>query len=182
MDAFDFKALLQFIDISTKVKYTNKYRRDKVEEVFSNNEFLNLYNSTIQSLDSMNYRNKVYYNVLFLWLKNKLNNKNIENYLLQKDIKTIAIYGAGNLGELLYDELKISNKVTIKYIIDQSNVNGSLYEVPVIKPEQIKEIESVDCIVVTPIYAFDVIGKNLKQLDSKNIICIDDIIIEMYRE
>lgn len=153
-----------------------------MENLFNDDEFFNLYASTIEQVDSMSYRNKVYYNILYLWLKNQLNNKSIEAYLLQNEIKTIAIYGAGNLGELLYDELKVSNKITIKYIIDQSNVNKNLYKIPVIKPEQIMNIEDIDCIIVTPIYAFDAIAENLKQFQFKNIVCIDDIIIKIHNK
>lgn len=151
-------------------------------ELLNNNEFSNLYASTIEPLDSMCYRNKVYYNILYLWLKNKLNNKSIENYLLQNGIKTIAIYGAGNLGELLYNELKPSKNITINCLIDQEDVSKSLYRIPVIKPKEIKDIKNLDCIVVTPIYAFDEIEEVLKQFEFSNIICIDEIIIKMYNK
>lgn len=153
-----------------------------MENLFNNDEFFNLYISTIEPLDSMNHRNKIYYNILYLWLKNQLNNKSIEAYLLQNKIKTVAIYGAGNLGELLYDELKNSNKIIIKYIIDQSNANKNFYKIPVIKTEHIRNIEDVDCIIVTPIYAFDVIAENLRRFKFKNIVCIDDIIIKIYNK
>lgn len=153
-----------------------------MEDLFDNSKFLNLYRSTVELLDSDNYRNKVYYNILYLWIKNNLNYKNIESYLLENELKTISIYGAGNLGELLYDELKSSKKITIKYIIDQSNVNKNYYEVPIIKLDQIENIEIVDCIIVTPIYAYDVIEDKLKQFGFKNIVCIDDIIIKIYNQ
>ncbi|MCY6353984.1 hypothetical protein [Clostridium sp. ZS2-4] len=153
-----------------------------MEQLFGNKGILQLYVSTLDEIDSMNYRNKVYYNILYLWFKNKLNNKNIDSYFSENEIKTIAIYGVGNLGELLYDELKESNKIDVKYLIDQSNEDKNLYKVPIVKPEQVKSMEKVDCVVVTPIYAFDVIKKGLDKLEFKNIICIDDIIIKIHNE
>ncbi|MCY6959576.1 hypothetical protein [Clostridium brassicae] len=149
---------------------------------FGDKELLNLYVNTLDEVDSMNYRNKVYYSILYLWLKNKLNNKNIEDYFLKNKIKTIAVYGAGNLGELLYDELKNSNKVYTKYLIDQGNVNKKNYQIPIIKLEQLSNMEEVDCIVVTPIYAYDQIKENLSKLGLNKIMCIDDIVTEIYYE
>jgi hypothetical protein len=151
-----------------------------MEELFNNKELLNVYVSTLEEIDSMNYRNKVYYNIIYLWLKNKLNKKNIEDYLLKKKIETIAIYGVGNLGELLYDELKNSNKISIKYLVDQGNVNNNIYKEPIIKLEQIHNMEKVDFIIVTPIYAYDKIKNNLNELGVKKIVCIDSIITEIY--
>lgn len=153
-----------------------------MEQLFGKKELLDLYVNTLDEIDSMNYRNKVYYNILYLWLKNKLNNKSIEDYFLKNKIKTIAIYGAGNLGELLYDELKNSSKVNIKYLIDQGNINKNLYRIQIIKLEQVSNVEEVDCVVVTPIYAYDSIKENLNKLGIKKIVAIDDIITEIYYE
>lgn len=153
-----------------------------MEKIFNDEKLRNLYVTTLDEIDFMNYRNKLYYKMLYLWLKNKLNNKNLEDYFLKNQINTIAIYGAGNLGELLYDELKNSNKIHIKYFIDQSNINGNLYKIPIINLEQIHNVEEIDFIIVTPIYAYDEIRENLNKLGFKKLMCIDDIITEIYYE
>lgn len=153
-----------------------------MEQLFGNKEIFKLYVSTLDEIDSMNYRNKIYYNILYLWLKNKLNNKSIEDYFLENEIKTIAIYGAGNLGELLYCELKDSVKISVKYLIDQSNANKSLYKVPLVNLDQINRMEEVEGIIVTPIYAFDAIKENLNKFGLKNVLCIDEIITEIYNK
>ncbi|ENK1242704.1 hypothetical protein AB2063_000826 [Clostridium botulinum] len=141
-----------------------------------------IYNSTVDKLDSMYFRNMLYYKVLYYWIKNNSNNKSISDYLLDNGVNSVAIYGAGNLGEILYDELKREKKILIKYIIDKSSSNSSFNNTPIFKPEEINSISKVDYIIITPIYAFGDIQANLKKLGIKNVICIDDIIFKIYEE
>lgn len=141
-----------------------------------------LYVDTLKKLDSMNYRNKSYYEVLYYWMKNKNGGKSISDYLLEKSIKSIGIYGAGNLGELLFSELKNENKILIKYIIDRSSSNEIFFNTPILKLKQLKNVDKVDCIIVTPIYAFEEIKDDLKKVQINNLLCIDDIIFDIYEE
>lgn len=151
-----------------------------MEKLILNDINFEIYNDTLKKIDSMWFRNKSYYGILFHWLKNKNNNKNITNYLLKQNIKTVGIYGAGNLGELLFDELKNDDEISIKCIIDRDCSNGNFLNTPIIQMEQLKENYDVDCIIVTPIYAFEEINKDLKNIGIKNVIGIDDIVFNIY--
>lgn len=145
-----------------------------------NKEFSQLYISSLESLDSLYYRNKIYYEILYLWLDNRNNNRNIANYFNVRNIHKIAIYGGGNLGKLLYDELKIENKCIVNYIIDKQHVENDFGNLPIIKLQELDKAESVDAIIITPVYAAEKIIVELSKYSLKNIICIDEIICSLH--
>ncbi len=116
-----------------------------------------------------------YYNLLNGWLKLKLQKKSLSCWFQEENINYVAIYGMGEIGYRLIEELHNSG-VTVKYGIDR-------------KPEyaygdfEIKsldeEIEGVDAIIITPIFAFEEVENELKRKFSGRIISIDDIIFDI---
>jgi len=115
---------------------------------------------------------KTYYDLLNQWLDLKNKNVSLESYFMDKGIENIAIYGMGELGHHLYEELKES-KIQIKYAIDKSSSkiysNLKLYDFE-------DDFENVSAIVVTPTYAFDQIEKKLKEKIDCTILSLEDII------
>jgi ketol-acid reductoisomerase len=101
--------------------------------------------------------------------------KKLEGYFTDKGYQTIAIYGMGELGNRLYEELKDSN-VKIKYAIDK-NSDSTYSELDVISIED--EMEAVDAVVVTAFFAFDEIKEELEQSIEYPIISIEDVIYEL---
>ena len=100
----------------------------------------------------------------------------MEKYFVDNSYKTIAIYGYAELGHRLYDELKDSKETKIKYIIDQNKDN--LYEnIDIYKPEDI--LPQVDVIVITPIFAYAEIERNLIERIDYKIVSLSDVIAEM---
>lgn len=118
---------------------------------------------------------KAYYNILNEWLILKQNGKKIDKYFLDKGYKTIAIYGVGEMGNRLYDELKQSN-IKIKYAIDK-NAKSSYNELNVYDLSD--TLETVDAIVVSAIFAFDEIAKEIAKVVDYPIISLSDIIYEI---
>ena len=100
---------------------------------------------------------KGYYNMLNQWLVIKQEGKSLEKYFTDNGYKTIAIYGMGEMGNRLYDELK-GTSVTVKYAVDK-NAASTYSELDVIDPED--DYEEVDAIVVSAIFAFDEIEEML---------------------
>ncbi|WP_094548897.1 hypothetical protein [Petroclostridium xylanilyticum] len=143
------------------------------------NILLKLYKKTADKYESLSFIYEAYYNVTSLWIRNKNKNKNIEAYLANKGIKYIAVYGAGKLGELLYEELKNASLVKIKYIIDRNTVNDKFGNLPVINIDQIDLMDKIDAIVVTPIYVYEDIKNFLIDKGIKIVLCIDDIIYDI---
>ena len=52
---------------------------------------------------------KNYYNMLNKWLYLKQNGTSLDTYFKKNDYNSIAIYGMGEMGNRLYDELKQSS-------------------------------------------------------------------------
>ena len=106
-----------------------------------------------------------YYETLAQWISNIQNGIHIEDYFKEKGIKTIAIYGMGELGVLLYNELKDSTDIQVLYGIDQSGV-CAIDDLDVYYPED--DLPDVDLVIVTPISYMDEIVSKLKgSLDCK---------------
>ena len=98
-----------------------------------------------------------YYNLLNEWLELKNKGKTLDMYFKNEGINNIAVYGMGELGYRLAEELKNSN-INIKYGIDKSAVFG--YGDLTIQSLN-DDIKNVDAVIVTPIFEFDKIEKEL---------------------
>lgn len=118
---------------------------------------------------------KGYYNLLNQWLRLKQERKSLETFFAENQYKTIAIYGMGELGNRLYDELKDSN-IQVEYAIDE-NTAGAYSEVKVITPEE--NLPEVDVIVVTAVFAYNEIEEKLSEKTHLPIISLEDIVYEV---
>ncbi len=110
-------------------------------------------------------RSKEYYDVTYQWVLNKQNQKTPDNFFRDEDIKSIAIYGMGSLGELFYNELKDRDIVEVKYFIDQMAdlYSYGLDNIPVRDCESMMQEGTVDAVIVTPVHIFDDIKNNLQE-------------------
>lgn len=117
---------------------------------------------------------KGYYNILNQWIVLKQEGKTLERYFIDHGYKTIAIYGMGEMGNRLYDELK-NTSIKVKYAIDK-NAEGTYSELKVIDIED--EYEDVDVIVVTATFAFEEISEQLKNKINFPIVSLDDVVYE----
>lgn len=114
--------------------------------------------------------------VLFLlmneWVKAKQRNMSIPASLEQRGYKTIGIYGMSYAGQRLFDELENTN-IEVKYCIDR-NAGGIYKTKRIIAVDEINE--DVDCIVVTPVFYFEEIAKDLKKKVNAKVISLEEII------
>lgn len=118
---------------------------------------------------------KTYYNMLNQWLILKQENKSLEKYFIDNGYHTIAIYGIGEVGNRLYDELK-NTDIKVEYAIDKEAFSAySGIEVFQIDDE----LPKVDAIVVTAVFAFEEIEENLKKNVDCPIISLEDAIYEV---
>lgn len=118
-------------------------------------------------------KNKIvaYYDLLNQWMSLKENNKNIADYLITNNIKTIAIYGYGDLGKHLYHALRDS-MVHVEYIIDKNLCMPNLVK----RPEE--KLGTVDAVIVTPFLEFEDIIKVLQIKLNCKLISIEELILE----
>lgn len=123
---------------------------------------------------------KGYYNILNQWLILKQEGKSLEKYFTDNNYKTIAIYGMGELGNRLYEELKDSSEVELKYGID-NNAASTYSEMEVISLDEYEEADTddVDVIIVTATFAFDEIEEKLSDIVNCDIVSLDDVVFDV---
>lgn len=115
------------------------------------------------------------YNIACQWMSHKQMGNSLEQYFDRKGYQSIAIYGMGRMGNMLYDDLKISN-IEVKYGIDKDPYCTCL-DLDIIEPED--KFEKVDVIVVTPIIVYDEIKEMLSKKTEIPIISIEEVIYEI---
>ena len=118
---------------------------------------------------------KGYYNMLNQWLILKQEGKCLSEYFKANGYQTIAIYGMGEMGNRLYEELKKSD-IEIKYAVDK-NAASTYSELDVIEPED--DFAPVDVIVVTATFAFEEIEEELSERVDFPIISLEDVVYEV---
>lgn len=115
------------------------------------------------------------FNIVCHWMAHKQKGITLDKYLKQKNYHSIAIYGMGTLGGLLYEDLKNSD-IEIKYGIDLD----SFCKYPglnIIEPKD--KFEEVDAIIVTPVLAFNAIKGTLSSKTEIPIVSIEEVIYEI---
>lgn len=132
-------------------------------------------NEEIQKKKKSKDKFKGYYNLLNQWLRLKQERKSLETFFVENQYRTIAIYGMGELGNRLYDELKDS-AVRIKYAIDE-NTAGAYSEIEVIAPDE--NFPEVDAIIVTAVFAYNEIEEKLSGKTNIPIISLEDVVYEV---
>jgi lactate dehydrogenase-like 2-hydroxyacid dehydrogenase len=116
-----------------------------------------------------------YYNILNQWLLLKQEGRSIEKWFLDKGYKTIAIYGMGELGNRLYNDLK-NTSVIVKYAIDK-NTQGSEADIDIVDLDDY--FEEVDVVIVTATFAFFEVCKDLDGKINSPIISLEDVVFEI---
>lgn len=107
------------------------------------------------------------------WIKLKNEGKNFEKYFHDKDIKRVAIYGLGALGERLYEDL-LHIDIEVVYGIDRIADSKKIEGLRIVKPNEL--LEAVDRIIVTPVQDYPYIEYELSQNTSSHIISLEDIL------
>lgn len=126
-------------------------------------------------------KNHLYYMLCLQWLTNKNDNEKLDQFLLNKNIKRIAIYGKGALGELLCEELYGSDLEVVCYI-DQlaDDLQKQICQIPVISINDAKSLEPFDAVIVTPCYYFEQIKADWRNLGlSGTVLSLEEL---LYKE
>lgn len=126
-------------------------------------------------------KNHLYYMLCLQWLTNKNNNEKLDQLLLNENIKRIAIYGKGALGELLCEEFSGSDLEVVCYI-DQfaDSLHKQICQIPVISMNDARSLEPFDAVIVTSCYYFEKIKADWRNLGlSGAIISLEEL---LYKE
>ena len=117
-------------------------------------------------------RNKQNFICACNWLKHSYTNFSIANWLDKRGIKEVAIYGMGNMGRHLLNELE-GTRITVKYVIDRNVQQDTGAYVCYSNSEKLPEVEAI---IVTPVYDFEKIANSLVIEGNTNIISLEQIL------
>ena len=106
------------------------------------------------------------------WIREMQEGKRIASYFEKYGFKSVAVYGAGELGKCMVQELE-KNGIEIKYIID-SNPNARIGDYKCFLPDG-NDLPKVQAVIVTPSYDFEEISRILTEQTSASIVSIDEI-------
>lgn len=109
------------------------------------------------------------------WVEVLHEGKAIADYLKKNQIESVAIYGMGVLGERLLEELIIS-EVNIVYGIDR-NFQKKYENLIMRSPDE--TFQDVQCIIVTPVYYYHVIKRNLEQRTKAKVVSLQEVLDEI---
>lgn len=136
---------------------------------------LYLKNKTVKDKSQKVDKFKGYYNMLNQWLSLKNEGKSLEKYFIDNGYRTIAIYGMGEMGNRLYEELKNSG-ITVKYAIDKE-ADNTYSELEVVDMND--DLEEVDAIIISAVFAFDEIREELSAKVDYPVISLEDVVYEI---
>lgn len=115
--------------------------------------------------------------ILIEWLTLYQKKISIGDWLINKGVHSVAIYGMAKLGRLLKNELE-DKGIEVKYGIDKRELYDT--SISVVKPEDVSE--PVDMIIITAIADSCAIKHRLKQYTDCKIEMIENIIAEVLWE
>ena len=97
------------------------------------------------------------------WLENRNAGKTFVDYFHAYGYQTIGICDAGELGRLLYEEIKNSD-IAVRYFADR-NAEGlqRIDGIPVVPLSKIADMEQVDALLISPIVDYDAICRLLAE-------------------
>lgn len=131
------------------------------------------------SMKDKKLKYRAYYNLLNKWIYKYGNNELTEKYFVTNNINNIAIYGTGEIGKILFNELRYSTKVNIRLLIDRkrSKIFGN-EDVFSINDDISNEIisKNIELIVITAIYSYKEIKKELQEKTCVKIVSLEEII------
>lgn len=122
---------------------------------------------------------KSYYTMLNQWLCVKQENHNLAEYFNKNNYKRIAVYGLGEMGSRLIEELKDTD-IEVLYGMDK-DIDGTFCDIMAYSLDDIEQIqEKPDVVVVTAIFAYDEIKDMLSQKSDIEIVSLEDVVFEVY--
>ena len=95
------------------------------------------------------------------WMNNWRQGKNLGDYFKQYPYGKVAIYGAGDIGKLLYEEMKGSD-CEVAYFIDKC-AEGQTEEqgIRVILPDEIGQNQGIDAIIISSLADYEEIARDI---------------------
>lgn len=117
-----------------------------------------------------------YNNILYQWNLLLQKRRSIKEYFINRKVETIAIWGKGQLCQLLLNEIR--NQVHVVCIVESCPVTTSYEGLPIIEPDRISV--EVQAVVIIPTYDKEAICRKIK--NNWHMIGIDEILNDLLNE
>lgn len=167
--------------ISNQVRYDNLHWKECFQVIrknFPKAEFATC--GEVEKLFIKNRKTHFLYEFMNRWLLLKQKGIQIASFFVDQGIYSIAIYGMHYMGQRLNDELEKS-EVKVRYGMDKKAYKQE-WNIPVIHPDEVINMESVDAIVVTPVFDYLEIKDELSKKMSCMIVSIEDVLYYQYED
>lgn len=110
------------------------------------------------------------------WVEISIRGLRIGKYLRENNVKSVAIYGWGDVGKKLYHEL-VQWKVRTEYVLDKNVADTGLAELEIYSPAACgAALRTVDAVIVTVLTEFNEIKELLENLGYRNIYSLNNIL------
>lgn len=147
-----------------------------LEEVYGEDWKTPKQNAHAQPINVIEETYKQYYLLLNKWLEMSLNEKTVSELLVNKGISKMIVYGLGNIGKRLIQDIEKSNKLELIGVMDGTIIDEYYGKYKVIKNEELTSIDDI-VIIVTPFYYLNFIKEDLFAINKKiSIFGINEII------
>ena len=128
--------------------------------------------------DTVELEEKLQKQILFYWMLPRWVDNKIKGYdmgirLGEYGFRSVAVYGYAELGKLLCRELRESN-FEVAYVLDKRVLQTEWETLPIYMPQ--KGLPEVDAVVVTAVYYFDEVRKELLGLGFRTVISLRELL------
>jgi len=118
--------------------------------------------------------------LLCQWIRLQQRGIGLAEFFQDREIGSIAIYGMGEIGLLLYDELEKENESLVKYAIDKS---GKAFREYLPTYWLKKGLPPVDAIIITPVLITDEIEEEIYDAYGETVTYVfEEILYELSKK
>ena len=108
------------------------------------------------------------------WMLDNYQNHSPSAFLRRNNFLSVAIYGYGALGQVLYESLR-KERIEIVYVVESKRERWAETEATVFfLPDA--ELPGADAMIVTPITSFDEVYDNMRNKVSCPIFSLEDLV------
>ncbi|MBN2525066.1 MAG: hypothetical protein JXR76_01650 [Deltaproteobacteria bacterium] len=165
----------QLQEIHVPLECSQKTRANTISSEFVT-DLVNEYNIELQNRTQNKSQNFAgYYNLLLKWMRGNLNGHKIYDKLLEKGLCRVCIYGWGKIGELFYYECRECPDIDVVFVIDEKDSIAAPVKIYTPNALHLDLVDSVDTVVVTPIYDLFRIEKKMNEHGFTRLLSIEDL-------
>lgn len=136
----------------------------------------------VEKLTMQRNRNRELFQCTLRWLELHEDGTSLMPYFRLHNCKKIAIYGAGDLGQMLLKELRREEDIKVLYFLDRmAETNRKEWNVPVYFPQEYSALPDVDIVIVTVFSVFEEIQQELIKIRPDIVVISIDKIINITR-